>query len=77
MMRTSPTYPLLVSVAETAFQLSLPEEDVIALIRERELAAVNVRGKILVAYDSLVTFTRRAKRNSFMPHQLSSGDNRA
>jgi hypothetical protein len=55
--------PLLVSLAEAGFQLSLPQEEIIALIREDELVAVKVRGQILVAYNSLVAFTRRAKRN--------------
>jgi hypothetical protein len=56
--------PLLVSIAETSFQLSLPNEDVAALIRDGDLVAVNVRGQVLVVYDSLIAFTRRAKRNS-------------
>jgi hypothetical protein len=55
--------PLLVSIAEAGFQLSLPQEEIIALIRDDELVAVKVRGQVLVAYDSLVAFTRRAKRN--------------
>lgn len=56
--------PLLVSLAEAGFQLSLPEEDIIALIRKGDLIAVKVRGQILIIYDSLTAFTRRAKRNS-------------
>lgn len=56
--------PLLVSVAESAFQLSLPKEDIIALIRDGDLVAVKVRGQVLVVYESLTAFTRRAKRNS-------------
>jgi excisionase family DNA binding protein len=56
--------PLLVSLEEAAFQLSVPREEIVALIRERDLTAVKVRDKVLVAYDSLVAFTRRAKRNS-------------
>ena len=58
--------PLLVTLAETGFQLSLPEEDIVALIREGNLVAVKVRGQVLVVYDSLIEFTRRAKRNSFV-----------
>ena len=54
--------PLLVSLAEAGFQLSLPEKDITALIHDGEIVAVNVRGQVLVAYDSLVAFTRRAKR---------------
>jgi excisionase family DNA binding protein len=56
--------PLLVSLDESAFQLSLPREEVVALIREGDLTAVKVREHVLVAYDSLVALTRRAKRNS-------------
>lgn len=56
--------PLLVSLAEASFQLSLPNEDVAALIRDGELIAVQVRGQVLVLYDSLTAFTRRARRNS-------------
>jgi excisionase family DNA binding protein len=56
--------PLLVSLEEAAFQLSIPKEEIVALIHERDLTAVRVRDKVLVAYDSLVAFTRRAKRNS-------------
>jgi excisionase family DNA binding protein len=63
-MRTA--NPLLVSLPEAAFQLSLPEEDVVALIREGDLAAVKVRGQVLVTYDSLVAFTRRAKRQKLV-----------
>ena len=56
--------PLLVSLEEAAFQLSISKEEVSALIRERELTAVKVHDKVLVAYDSLVAFTRRVKRNN-------------
>jgi hypothetical protein len=56
--------PLLVSFAEAAFQLSLPQEDIAALIRDGELVAIKVRGQELVVYDSLTAFTRRARRNS-------------
>lgn len=55
---------MLVSLEEAAFQLSLQKEDVVALIREGELVAVKVRGQVLVVYDSLTAFTRRAKRKS-------------
>ena len=58
--------PLLVSIAEASFQLSLPDGDIAALIRDGELVAVKVRGQILVAYDSLISFTRRARRNSLV-----------
>lgn len=61
-MKTS--IPLLVSLAEAGFQLSLPEKDIFALIRDGDLVAVKVRGQVLVVYDSLTAFTRRAKRNS-------------
>jgi hypothetical protein len=56
--------PLLVSIAEASFQLSLPMEEIAALIREGELVAVKVRGQVLVIYDSLAAFTRRARQNS-------------
>jgi excisionase family DNA binding protein len=56
--------PLLVSLDEAAFQLSLPKEQITALIREGDLTAVRVRDQVLVIYDSLVALTRRAKRNS-------------
>jgi len=56
--------PLLVSLVEAGFQLSLPEEDIIALVRDGDLIAVKVRDQVLVAYDSLVAFTRRAKRQN-------------
>jgi hypothetical protein len=56
--------PLLVSLAEAGFQLSLPKEDVAALIRTGDLVTVKVRGQVLVVYESLTAFTRRAKRNS-------------
>lgn len=55
--------PLLVSVAEAGFQLSLPQEDIVSLIRDGELVALSVRGQVLVEYQSLVSFTRRARRN--------------
>jgi excisionase family DNA binding protein len=56
--------PLLVSIAEASFQLSLPNEEIVALIRDGELLAVKVRDQVLVVYDSLTAFTRRARRNS-------------
>jgi hypothetical protein len=61
-MRTAT--PLLVSLAEAGFQLSLPEKDIIALARNGDLVAVKVREQVLVVYESLTAFTRRAKRNS-------------
>ena len=56
--------PLLVSVPEAGFQLSLPEKEIAALILDGELVAVKVRDQVLVVYDSLTAFTRRARRNS-------------
>lgn len=56
--------PLLISIAEASFQLSLPKEEIALLIREGELVAVKVGDQVLVIYDSLAAFTRRAKRNS-------------
>jgi excisionase family DNA binding protein len=61
-MRTAT--PLLISLEEAAFQLSVPREEVVALIHEGDLTAVKVREHVLVAYDSLLAFTRRVKRNS-------------
>lgn len=58
--------PLLVSIAEAAFQLSVPAEEIGALIRDGDLVAVNVRGHVLVAYDSLIAFTRRIKRQKLL-----------
>jgi excisionase family DNA binding protein len=55
--------PLLVSIAEASFQLSLPNDEIAALIRDGELVAVKVRDQVLVLYDSLTAFTRRARRN--------------
>jgi hypothetical protein len=40
MLRTEK--PLLISIAEASFQLSLPNEEVAALIRDGELVAVKV-----------------------------------
>jgi len=56
--------PLLVSIAEASFQLSIPKEEIGALIRDGELVAVKVRDQVLVVYDSLTAFTRRARRNN-------------
>lgn len=56
--------PLLISISETSFQLSLPADEIAALIRDRELVAVKIKGQVLVVYDSLTAFTRRAKKNS-------------
>jgi hypothetical protein len=55
--------PLLISLVEAGFQLSLTQEDVVSLIREGELVALNIRGQILLEYRSLLTFTGRAKQN--------------
>lgn len=54
---------MLVSLAEAGFQLSLPEEEITALIRGGDLVAVKVRGQVLVVYESLTAFTRRATRH--------------
>jgi len=62
--------PLLVSLTEAGFQLSLPEKDIIALMRDGELVAVKVRGQVLVVYESLTAFTRRAKRNSAVVEEV-------
>ncbi|HEY4818321.1 MAG TPA: hypothetical protein VIH67_12895 [Candidatus Acidoferrum sp.] len=56
--------PLLVSIAEASFQLSLPNDEIAALIRDGQLVAVKVRDQVLVVYDSLAAFTRRARRNT-------------
>jgi excisionase family DNA binding protein len=56
--------PLLVSITEASFQLSLPDDEIAALIRDGELVAVKVRDQVLVVYDSLTAFTRRARRNN-------------
>jgi hypothetical protein len=56
--------PLLISLAEAGFQLSLPENNIIALARDGDLVAVKVRGQVLIVYESLTAFTRRARRNS-------------
>jgi len=64
--------PLLVSIAEASFQLSLPNDEIAVLIRDGELVAVTVREQVLVVYDSLTAFTRRARRNS-MTVQVKSG----
>ncbi len=56
--------PLLISITEAGFQLSLSEQEVALLIRDGELVAVKVRGQVLVVYASLTAFTRRAMRNS-------------
>jgi hypothetical protein len=58
--------PLLISIAEASFQLSLPEEDILTLVRDGELVAVRARDQVLVVYESLSAFTRRAKRNDRM-----------
>jgi hypothetical protein len=59
--------PLLVSIGEAEFQLSLPNADVVELIRDGDLTAVKVRDHVLITYDSLVVFMRRAKREKFVP----------
>jgi excisionase family DNA binding protein len=56
--------PLLVSVAEASFQLSLPNEEIAVLVRDGELVAVKVRDQVLIVYDSLTAFIRRARRHS-------------
>lgn len=66
--------PLLVSIAEASFQLSLPKEEIALLIREGELIAVKVRDQVLVIYDSLTAFTRRAKRNSAVEERSTRGE---
>src|SRR5262249_5790992 len=56
--------PLLVSIPEASFQLSIPQEEILTLIRDGELIAVKISNQVLVMYESLTAFTRRARRNS-------------
>jgi len=65
--------PLLVSVAEASFQLSLSTQDVDALIRDGEIVAIKARGQILVVYDSLAAFTRRARRAALQRTAIDIG----
>lgn len=68
--------PLLVSIAEASFQLSLSADEIDALIRDGELAALNVRGQILVEYQTLVSFTRRARRSRVRARVQESAEGR-
>ncbi len=72
--KTSPTCPLLVSLAEASFQLSLPESDILELVRAGELTAIGVRGQTLIPFDSLVSFTRRARRNLFVLQEVRGSE---
>lgn len=65
--------PLLVSIPEAGFQLSLPKEQIVALIRDDELVAVKVRDQVLVLYDSLTAFTRRARRSCSVSEVAHAG----
>jgi hypothetical protein len=47
------------------------------LVRDGELVALKVRGQILVPYESLTAFTRRAKRNSVISDDAESVQARA
>jgi excisionase family DNA binding protein len=51
--------PLLVSIPEAAFQLSVSNEDIASLIRDGEIVGVTVRGQVLVSYESLRLFAKR------------------
>ena len=61
-MRTD--FPILVSLAEAAFQLSLPEEEIAAMVADGTLAAVEARGQTRVIYESLIAYARRAALQS-------------
>jgi hypothetical protein len=65
--------PLLVSLTEAGYQLSLPTEEIVALIHEGDLVAVKVRGQVLVVYDSLTAFTRRVKRTNALEGVAHAG----
>jgi hypothetical protein len=54
--------PILVPLEEAAFQLSVPMEEIPTMIQAGEIAAIRVRGRLLVLYDSLVAFARREAR---------------
>jgi excisionase family DNA binding protein len=58
--------PLLISIREASFQLSLPEQMIVRLIGDGELSAVKIREQVLVVYDSLASLTRRARRNNIV-----------
>jgi hypothetical protein len=64
--------PLLVSIAEASFQLSLPKEEIGALIRDGELVAVRIKDQVFVIYESLAAFTRRARRNGSAIEAISA-----
>jgi hypothetical protein len=59
-MRTD--IPILIPLEEAAFQLSVPMEEIPPLIEAGEIAAIRIRGQLLVLYDSLVAFARREAR---------------
>jgi hypothetical protein len=56
--------PILVSISEAGFQLSLPPDEIDALVRDGELVAVPVRGRVLIVYESLRAFTRRTLQDT-------------
>ncbi len=60
----------MIPIEEAAFQLSLPEEEILPLVRAGEITAVRVRGRFLLIYDSLVAFARReGRRNRSKPEK--------
>jgi len=61
--------PLLVSIPEAAFQLSLSKEDVLSLIADGEITSVAVRGQVLIPYESLKLIARQTTRESPVNHR--------
>jgi hypothetical protein len=53
--------PLLISIGEACFQLSLLPEEVATLIENGDIATVQVCQRTLVVYESLKTFIGRRK----------------
>jgi excisionase family DNA binding protein len=54
--------PILIPVSEAAFQLSVSEEEIPAMIADGTLTAIEVRGQLRIVYESLIAFARREVR---------------
>jgi hypothetical protein len=54
--------PLLVSLAEASFQLSLPVADIEELVASGDLISVLVRGQRLIVFESLTALVRRKRK---------------
>jgi len=53
---------MLASISETSFQLSLPREAILQLVRDGELLAIEILDRKLIVAESIEAFIKRQRK---------------